>query len=250
MKKILLWIIAASAVCAQQAISPPVVGAFRDSTGSLQRVIGVPGNFVLAGPGISNVLSAAFSSMAGLVKTDAEVLVLNASTQIVNRFQVPAGPALFAFDAKGAPALAFFSNKLFQFAGSNLNLTGWTGDAISIASTGPQSATVIVHVGRELQTLQISLPSGDVNSQTRLFDIAAPALLFPTGNLVFTSDGAIVVRDPSGVERQVSTAIRVASFESMAGEWVTVHEAFSSRVFALRIGPQDLDLYQLPEVTP
>ena len=250
MKKILLWIIAASAVCAQQAISPPVVGAFRDSTGSLQRVIGVPGNFVLAGPGISNVLSAAFSSMAGLVKTDAEVLVLNASTQIVNRFQVPAGPALFAFDAKGAPALAFFSNRLFQFAGSNLNPTGWTGDAISIASTGPQSATVIVHVGRELQTLQISLPSGDVNSQTRLFDIAAPALLFPTGNLVFTSDGAIVVRDPSGVERQVSTAIRVASFESMAGEWVTVHEAFSSRVFALRIGPQDLDLYQLPEVTP
>jgi hypothetical protein len=250
MKKILLWIIAASAVCAQQAISPPVVGAFRDSTGSLQRVIGVPGNFVLAGGGISNVRSAAFSASAGLAKTDAEVLVLNASAKIINRFEVPAGPALFAFDAKGAPALAFFSNKLFQFAGSNLNPTGWTGDAISIASTGPQSATVIVHVGRELQTLQISLPSGDVNSQTRLFDIAAPALLFPTGNLVFTSDGAIVVRDPSGVERQVSTAIRVASFESMAGEWVTVHEAFSSRVFALRIGPQDLDLYQLPEVTP
>ncbi len=250
MKTILLWIIAASAACAQQAISPPVIGAFDDSTGSLERVIGVPGNFVLAGAGISNVLSAAFSSAAGLVKTDDEVLVVNASAQIVNRFQAAAGPALFAFDQNGAPALAFFSNKLFQFAGSNLIPAGWTGDAISIASTGPQSATVIAHAGRELQSLQVSLPSGDINSQTPLSDIAPPVLLFSNGNLLFTRGGAIVVRDPTGVQRQVSTTIRVASFESMAGEWVTVHEAFSSRVFALRIGPQNFDLYQMPEVTP
>jgi hypothetical protein len=250
MKTILLWIMAGVAACAQQAIAPPVVGAFRDSTGSLKRVIGVPGNFVLAGAGISNVLSAAFSSTAGLVKTDAEVLVLNLSAQIVNRFQVPAGPALFAFDQSGAPALAFFSGKLFQFVGANLIPVGWRGQAIAIASTGSQSATVIARDHRGLLSLQISLPTGDITSQTPLSDIAAPALLFPTGNLLFTRDGAIAIRDPSGVERKISTAIRVASFESMGGEWVTVHEAFSSRVFGLRIGPQNLDLYQMPEVTP
>src|SRR5271165_5547299 len=250
MKKILLWILAGSAVCAQHSISPPVVGAFHDSTGSLQRVIGVPGNFVLAEAGISNVLSAAFSTSAGLAKTDAEVLVFNASAQIINRFQVAAGPALFAFDQSGAPALAYFASKLFRLAGSSLIPVGWTGDAVSIASIGPQSATMIVREGRELQTLQISLPSGSVDSQTPLSDIATPVLLFSNGSLLFTRDGAIIVRDPSGVERKLSTAIRVASFESMAGEWVTVREAFSSRVFALRIGPQNLDQYQLPEVTP
>jgi hypothetical protein len=98
--------------------------------------------------------------------------------------------------------------------------------------------------------MQISLPSGDVNSQIPLSDIDAPVLLFGEGSLVFTRYGAIVIRDPNGVERKLNTAIRVASFESMAGEWVAVHEALSSRVFALRIGPQNLGLYQMPQVTP
>ncbi len=250
MKTILIWLLAGGAACAQPAISPPVVGGFGDSSGCLHRVVGIPGNFVLGDAGVSNVLSADFSSLAGLVKTDTEILIFDASFGIASRLQAASGPALFAFDQSGAPALVFFSGKLFQFAGSNLVAVDWRGDAVAIASSGPQSASVILRLDRRLVRQEISLPTGDVESETSLAGIDGPLLLFSGGNLVFTRDGAIVVRDSNGVERSVSTGIGVASFETMGGEWVAVHEAFSSRVFALRIGPQNLEWYQLPEVTP
>ena len=92
---LILFLLSAAPALAQPAITPPAVGTVRDSSGGLHGVIGVAANFVVLDvTAISNAVSAAFSATAGLVKTDSELLLLDAAGQIANRYDAPAGQAL------------------------------------------------------------------------------------------------------------------------------------------------------------
>jgi hypothetical protein len=246
--------ICAAAVLAQPAIAPPSVGMVRDSGGSAHVVNGIAGNFVIADTGISNAVSAAFSGSAGLIKTDTELLVLDASYQVAARYDAPGGaalfaPALFAFDASGAPALAYYSGTLFRFNGGNLEPVNWRGDAVAIALAGPQSASVLVRRDDRLWNVRVSLPSGDLENEALLAGVSGPAALLPDGAVVYIDQNDIVVRDGTGAERRVAAGIQVGYFEQMGKDWIALREADGGRLFALRIRWQGLDLYQVPEVT-
>ena len=239
-----------AALLAQRTIAPPAVGMVRDSSGAMHAVVGVAGNFVLLdASGIANAVSASFSGSAGLVKTDSEVLVLDATGQIANRYDATAGPALFAFDSNGAPALAYYSGTLFRFDNNALTPVNWTGDALSIALASPQSALAIVRDAHRLRSMRITLPTGDIESETALSDVNGPVLLLANGGLLFTRDNDLVVRDASGAERLIPAGFKVDSFEIIGKEWIAVREAGGGRSFALRITDQSLDLSQLPEVS-
>jgi len=243
------FLLGAAAALAQPAITPPALGTVRDSSGNLHAVIGVPGNFVLADTGISNVVSAAFSGSAGLVKTDSELLVLNAAGLIANRYAAPPGRTLFAFDPSGAPALVYYSGTLFRFDNNELKPVNWSGEAVSIALASPQSAAAIVRRGHQLGNVRITLATGDIESETAVGRVSGPLLLLPNGGLLFTRDNNIVVRDSSGVERLVLASFEVGFFEPMGRDWIAAREARGGRLFAIRIAPQSLDLYQVPEVS-
>jgi hypothetical protein len=244
------FLLGAAAALAQPAITPPAMGIVRDSSGSLHTMLGVPGNFVaLDDIGISNAVSAAFSGSAGLVKTDSELLVLDAAGQIANRYDAPPDRALLAFDRRGAPALVYYSGTLLRFDNNELKPVNWTGDAISIGMVGPQSAVVVLRRGDQLWSVRITLATGDVESETAIVDAASPLFLLPDAGLLFTRDNNIVVRDSNGVERLAPAGFEVDFFEAMGRDWIAVRETAGGRLFALRIAPQSLDLYQLPEVT-
>lgn len=249
-RRLLAFVLFASAAIAQPAIAPPLAGTVRDSSGNLHTVIGVAGNFVVIDSGISNVLSAAFSGSAGLVKTGSELLVLDATGQIAARYDAPgSGRALFAFDASGAPALAYYSGALFRFDNNELKPIDWTGEAVSIALAGPQSASAIVRRNGQLWNVRLTLSTGDIQNETAIGDVVGPLLLLPDGRLLFTRDSSIVVRESSGVERLVPAGFEIDFFEQMGRDWIAVRESAGGRLFALRITPQDLSLYQIPEVT-
>jgi len=237
---------------AQSAISPPGVGAILDSSGSLHAVVGLAGNFVFLDTGISNVRSAAFSGSAGLLKTDTEILVVDAANQVANRYSAPGGdPALFAFDVHGQPALAYYAGTLLRFDGSQPMSVSWTGDVVSLATAGPDSATAILRRSDGMWNVQFWPATGDVQSESLIAGISGPVLLRANGDLVFTRDSSIVLRDESGVERTVAAAgFEIDSFEQLGKDWIAVREAGAGRVFALRITPATLDVYQLPEVSP
>jgi hypothetical protein len=240
--------ICAAAVLAQPAISPPSVGMVRDSGGSVQAVNGIAGNFLLADTGISNAVSAAFSGSAGLIKTDTELLVLDAPYQIVARFDAPAGPALFAFDGAGAPALAYYSGTLFRFHGGNLEPVNWSGDAVAIALAGRRSAAIVVRRGDQLWKVRLSLAGGEIENEGLLAGVSGPAALLSDGAVVFIDANDVVVRDGTGAERRVAAGIAVDYFEQLGKGWLAIREAGGGRLFALRVRPDGLDLYQVPEV--
>ena len=236
------------AALAQPAISPPSVGMVRDSGGSVQAVNGINGNFLLSDTGISNAVSAAFSGSAGLIKTEAETLVLDSSYRITARYDAPGGPALFAFDASGAPALAYCSGTLFRFHDGNQEAVNWSGEAVAIALSGPQSATILVRRDHRLWTLRLSLATGDSQYEGLLAGVSGPAALLPDGVLVYFDGNDVVVRDGLGVERRAAAGFVVGYFEQLGKEWLAIRESGGGRLFTLRVRPQGIDLYQVPEV--
>ena len=235
-------------VAAQPSVRPPLIGALSDSHGSVQLVLGIPGSFVLAGAGITNVVTAAFSGSAGLLKTDSEALVLDENGAVAARFPAPHGPALFAFDANGAPALMYCSGSLFRFHGDNMEQVNWTGDAISIATAGSDAAAVLVQRDRQTTTTTISLASGAVINDRPVRDIRTPALLFPSGDLLFADRGRLVLRNQNAGDRVLAIDFAVESFSIIGKNWVLLRER-AGRLFALQITADALERYQLPEVT-
>ena len=241
-----LMFASAAAVAQQNPVSAPVVGTVRDAAGGLRAVVGIAGNFIVSEASISKAVSAAFSATAGLVKTDSSLLVLDASGQVVNRYDAPAGPALFAFDPSGAPALAYSSGMLSRIEPGGLTAVNWTGDAVSIAMADQNSAWAVVRREAALWKIRIDLASGNVMGESLLVDVRGPVMLLAGGDLLFTRDNDVVVRDAGGVERMVPEAFDVDSFEPMGKDWIAVREA-GGRLFAMRVTPRTLELYPIPE---
>ena len=243
-----LFLLSYATAFAQPAISPPGVGMVRDSFGWVQSVIGIAGNFLLADTGISNATSAAFSGSAGLIKTDSEVLVLDASYQVTARYGAPNGLALFAFDGTGAPALTYYSGTLFRFRHGNLEQVNWSGDAVAVAVAGRNAASILVRRDDRLWNVRLSLAGGEVENEVLLAGVSGPAALLPDGVLVYFDGNDVVVRDGLGAERRVAAGFVVGSFEQLGKDWLAIREVDTGRLFALRVRPEGLDLYQVPDV--
>jgi hypothetical protein len=241
----LFFLMAAGA--AQPSVRPPVIGALTDSHGNVQWVLGIPGSFVLAGTGVANVVTAAFSGSAGLLKTDNEALVVDQNGAVAARFHAPQGPALFGFDANGAPALMYCSGSLFWFRGNNMEQVKWTGDAISIAARGSGAAAVLVQQDRQTTIATISLADGAVINNVPVRDVRTPALLLPSGDLLFADRGRLVLRNQNGSERVIAVDFAVESFSIMGTNWVLVRE-HGGRLLGLHFTADAPELYQLPEV--
>ena len=95
-------------ICAAQ-LSSPLIGYVRTNANELRPVYGVAGAFVLGDPLERDVLSAAFSSVAGMAKKQDEVLVFRRG-KLAGRHAAPAGPAHFGFTATGEPAWVQYEN--------------------------------------------------------------------------------------------------------------------------------------------
>src|SRR5581483_9301878 len=184
----------------------------------------------------------------GFVKTQSELLVLDRSNAVVSRFDVPAGPALFAFDGQGFPALAYYAGSLFHLINGGVQVVNWSGDAVSIAMASTDSASIMIRRERELWIATVSLADGAVQNEARLNDASVPAMLLAGGDVLFTWRGRLVVRNAQGVQREIAIPFKPAWFALMGDGWVAVRE-IGGRLFGLRILPDVLELYQLPEVT-
>ncbi|HLJ47268.1 MAG TPA: hypothetical protein VKU01_14725 [Bryobacteraceae bacterium] len=128
----MLLYLAAGLAFAQPLITPPSVGVVRDSDGGIRVVLGTAGHFLLVDAVMQGAISAAFSGVAGLVKTGSEVLVLDAKFNITARYPAPSGPAVFAFTDTGTPAYASFPStaEALQFGDGGVPIPSTDGQDI------------------------------------------------------------------------------------------------------------------------
>ena len=252
------WILALliTPVWAQSPIAPPVLGFVEDSARALRPAYGVSGNFIL-GPAVAGaILNQAFSGSVGLLKTDSSLAAFDPKGRLLVSMKAPAGPALFAFSPSGGEALAYLpsSQTLIEWNGSAFTLVSIESqslgrdDVLAIAFPNSSQASLIVQRPDALWQLQLPLDSRSALSQSALPGIHAPVLTLPSGDLVYSSDGGIVVRRPNGLETHVPASLPAKfSLQQMNQYWVELADLDSSARYAIRATPGREAFYRLPE---
>lgn len=243
-------------VWAQPAIAPPQLGFVEDSAHALRPAYGLAGNFIL-GPSIaSKIVTEAFSGSFGLLKTASSLAVFDPQGKLLASMDAPSGPALFAFSPSGDMALAYMatSGALIEWRGSafapvSIHSEEEIADApLAIAFPTPFEASLIVQRNGTLWKLNSPLGKIGAFSRIALIGVHAPVLALPTGDLVYSDDGGIVIRRADASEVHVAAPLPAGfSLQQMNRDWVQLSDLDSSARFAIRTTAGREAFYQLPE---
>lgn len=253
MKIAIVLIFALASHChGQPAIVPPQLGFVQDSTLSLRPVYGLAGNFILGRSVAGEVISEAFSSSVGLLKTDSSLSAFNSQGRLLASVDVSSGPALFAFSPEGSTALAYIA--------SNNALLEWRGDGFaSISLNDDLASQTVLAIAFPNDSASLLLQRNDTVwqlnlgsvSETALPGIHAPLLVLPSGDLLYRDTGGIVIRRSDGSELHVPATLPAnLSLQQMNREWVQLTDLNSNARFAIRTTQGREGFYRLPEITP
>jgi hypothetical protein len=253
--KIGWFLLATASAWAQPTFSAPQLGYIRNG-GDIHRVVGLAGNFILSEATTTAVISSAFSSSLGFLKTRSQLVSLDSQNQVVSTHEAPGGPALVSFLA-GPSALVYFpaSRSLYRWSGGHLDSLPFDasqlgGEALSMAGLDSDTAAFLLRRDDGLWLIQIILSSGVLRSSQALPGVTAPALLLTDGSLLFTDPGDLVLRLVSGTETRYPLGAAVDSMEPMNDGWIHVRTR-NLLHFALRLPAQDDGrLYALPLPSP
>jgi hypothetical protein len=238
---------------AQSGLTPPQIGFLRDSVQNVRPLLGISGNFWLGDAVAANVVSAASSGNASMLKTKDSLCVLNALGHPVGSAWTATGTALFAFTTAGAPALAWLpdSGELLRWNGTGFKPTPASaadldGAVVSLAAPDSSSAAFAVQRDGQLWRVDISLLDGGVLFAANLAGAAAPALLFDDGTLLYAGKAALVLRGPQGQERTIAFTGSAVEFTPMGQDWILVENGQPPTYLGLRLSTGRL--FELPEV--
>lgn len=244
---LLLWVLllwCAASATAESNLDAPVVGVARDTRGQLRPVYGVAGNFVLRDAIPGEALNWAFTGAGGgLIKTDAELLMLDSGGKVTRRRAAPRGDAVLSSGA------AFFPGA------SELWLTGahpdrkiriepeaLGGDVVALGNLNARSALLAVCRGSRVWLLTVDVTSSAVTRET-----VAPgaigdqgchgALLWFDGNFLLATARELMIQTAAGDERRLPITGGAHGAQPKlhrAGEhWVQVEAAGSTPLLLL-----------------
>jgi hypothetical protein len=240
-----LFTIALFALSAWGQITAPALGFIRDPQGSLRAVSGLAGNFLLSDSSAGGVDSAAFSGSSGFLKTGSRLDVLERQGESIFSVDVPDGPVLFAFSSRGGPALVFLQ--------SSSTLLRWTGDALETVPLDAVRIAGTVLAIAAPATLVIQRDDGiwlmQPDSESLLPDVQAPLFLAPSGDMVFSEPGGIVIRRAGSSDLHLTTPFTPGAFVPFADGWLQATDAdpASTRMLAIRVTPDREQVFELPQ---
>jgi hypothetical protein len=216
------------------------------------------GNFVVGDPAATGLISAAFSDSFGLLKTGSAILLTDARGHVISTANAPDGPALFAFSGDGQAALAYILNSkvLLHWDGNTfapvlLNGQGLRANAIwSVAAPDQDHAAFIVERKGGLWDVRVRLATGEVDAQSALSGVNAPAFMFANGEVVSRDAGGLVLRKADGSQIHIAAELPDNyAFRQMGNGWLSLREAAGSRQFAVRFIRNREGVYALPEAS-
>jgi len=253
MVRLLVGAILALAGWAQWQAGAPRIGCVLDPNGGLRPLWGIAGNFVAGERLAEGVISAACRDGRAVVKLDGELLLVDERGVVSGRWQAPPGPALFAHDAAGRPALVYFPEEglLCRLRGEGLEpLRSFEDEVAAIAWLGQDKALRAVrrHGGIELVEFAPHDPASDVPVQTLPWD--GPVLALEGGRLLLGDRSQLLLRQADGSFRSYPMPALVTGLRTLGDGWVEVELAARPQRIAVRIAGEEVALFALPEVVP
>lgn len=228
----------------------PRVGWLRGPDGALRPVAGLASNFVPGEARLAGVLSVASSGSWTLVKTDAELIVLDRDGQEKSRFAAAGARALFAFSPAGDPAAVYLpeDGSLFLWSGGEFERAAWRpgDDGVVLAVACPAVGVVSFAVQRGEIVWQVNRDASDggVILEWMLPGAGAPLLLHADGGVLYSAGSALVRRKPDGSEQRAELPEKVLALALMGDGWVSAETR--SGTFAIRLPGRDLAVFELP----
>jgi len=231
-----------SLATAESNLGAPVVGMARDSQDRLRALYGVAGSFVLREPIADKVLDWAFDGKDGLVKTDSELLALDASGKVIGR-RAARGDAVISAGAAFFPA----TGELWLIGAHpdrkiSIERNALGGDVVALGIPDTQSAPLAVCRANRVWLVTVDVASGAVTRETlapgAIGDQAcAGALVWLEGNFLMATARGLIMQSPGSEVHKLPIAGGDHSTKRdihRAGErWVQVESTGASPVLVL-----------------
>jgi hypothetical protein len=245
MIRLFIVLLFALSVWGQSGLTAPSLGFIRDPQGSFRAVSGLGGNFLLSDSSTDGVDSAAFSGTSGFLKTGSRLDVLERQGEVLFSVDVPDGPVLFAFSSRGGPALVFFQSTATLLRCTRSDLEPVMLDPVRIAGTVLAIAAPATLAIQRDDGVWLLRP----DSESPLPGVQAPLFLAPSGDIVFSEPGGIVIRRDGASDLHLATPIAPGAFVQFADGWLQAIDAdpASTRMLAIRIAPGREQVFELPQ---
>ena len=255
-----LLILALCEVCAaaQPKLRAPIIGVARDSQKQVRLLHGVAGSFVWREAIGATARDWALDSRGGFLKTDKELLVINASGEILRRRGVPPGGVVLS------PEAAFFPStgelRLMEVATDHtiqVEPEAIGGTVMALERENAHSAQLAVCRASQLWMLTVDLASGAIRREAAVggaigeqacHPARANSLVLMRERLLLATAKELLTQTATGQERRVPLSTSPAARPEIrrAGEqWIEVESAGSPARIA-RITGENEKLYQLP----
>ncbi len=223
-------------------LTSPAAGIVRRRDGTLQRVDGVSGNYIL-GPVVSDgaTLASTFDARGGLVQLEAAIAVVDASGRESARFET------------GSRGRAVLGGR-YAFFEADRTLWGY-GDAATALALGPFEGTVVA-IGESPAALALAVrrddglwrlavaEDGSIVSQDPLPGTAQSLVLLQAARIWFSDGNNVVCVDlATRTEKRWTFDADATALAAMSGS--TVQVTTSTGLFAIR--PDRDRVTQIPE---
>ena len=252
MKKLTVFLFIALCAFAAEGPQPPLIGIARGTTGSIARVLGLPGALTVEPvPDLAGVDAVAFGGRLFIVKRGNMLQVVDATGVVTSETEAPTGAALLAgFSADGNELAVFDGARsvVRTFIAGSWNDIPYNGPAnvLAISITAPGELTVAAASEDETKLLTIRRSDGGIRNEAKVGPGAASAALFPSGDLLLIRSYRVAHRTPSGEERELESPADAVNLTPLGPSWATAETATGTR-YAIRIKP-NLRIMELPEV--
>ena len=253
MVQLLIGALVALAGWAQWQATAPRAGCIRDGDGRLRPLWGIAGNFVPGEAIAEGVISAACRDGRAVVKLGRELLLVDERGVVSGRWQAPPGPALFAYDAAGRPALVYFPEErlLCRLLREGLQpLRSFDEEVAAIAWLDPNRALRAVRRDGAIELVEFvpEDPASDVLVERLPWD--GPVLALDDGNLLVADRSRLLLGQADGSFRSYSMPDVVTALRPLGDGWIEAELAGGSVRFAVRSTRGELAMFVLPEVAP
>jgi hypothetical protein len=233
-------------------LSAPLLGIVRDSHKHLRPVSGLGGNFVLRGAIGGTASNWAFCGSGGLVKADADLLVLDSNGSVIRRRPDPQSEVVLSPDS------AFFpeTGELWH-----ANRAAWIepaaigGKVMALGTVGQRGIEMAICRADHLWLLTLdvktgavmreAVPGGAIGEQA-CRPAREDALLLLDDRLLLVIAHQLLIQTTAGVERHTSLPpSRRAQIHRAGEDWVEI-ELDNLPPKMIRINAEDETLYGLP----
>lgn len=252
-----------TAALAESNFSAPLVAIARDERQQLRFVHGVSGNFVLRQSIANHVRDWTFTGFGGLVKTETELLFLDANAEVIRRRSIPDASVALSPGATQSSAIYFVraENELWISGAAAdgkvpIEPDAIAGNVVALGPSGRNQALLAVCRGDRLWVVTVHLragtiigeraPGGTIGEKACLAEPAAQLMI--GGRLILATADAVVIQADHGEERRIPfSAVDGAKPQiHRAGErWVQLEIAGAPSLM-IRVNGPDEKVYSLP----